>query len=122
MTVFSFSGFNAFDLFSNGHIARHAHFTMPAEPTLEISVTDDDGFLSGDAHRNEQGDDRSGQHATIEREGTEIGNGGTLYAENTWHLKGDDGKSYTLVELEQPGRLSPILSRSQPVLMISTFW
>ena len=105
MSVFTFTGFSEADLFGDGHIARHATFTMPAAATIEFSVTDDDSFLSGDAFRNERGDDRSGQTATITREGEEIGNGGRLYAEQVWQLYGDDGNTYRLVELEQPGRL-----------------
>ncbi|MEM8690337.1 MAG: fasciclin domain-containing protein [Pseudomonadota bacterium] len=105
MKEFTFTGFAAADLFENGHIARHESFTMPEVPTLVLSVTDDDKRLSGDARRNERGDDRSGQTATITRDGQEIGNGGTLYAERVWHLYGDDGETYTIVELEQPGRL-----------------
>lgn len=105
MTTFAFTAFSESDLIEHGHIARHAVFTMPGSPTLKVEVTDDDEFLSGDAHRNERGDDVSGQNATILRDGTEIGNLGTLYAEQVWTLKGSDGEVYRLVELEQPGFL-----------------
>lgn len=106
MSVFTFTGFAEADLFGDGHIGRHASFTMPEAATLEFSVTDDDSHLSGDAFRNERGDDRSGQTATIARGGDDIGNGGTLYAEQVWHLYDDNGAVYRLVELEQPGQLS----------------
>lgn len=105
MSVFTFTGFTEADLFGGEHIARHVSFTMPDAATLEFSVTDNDDHLSGDAFRNERGDDRSGQIAEILRDGEEIGNGGRLYAEKVWHLTGDNGESYRLVELEQPGHL-----------------
>ena len=105
MTHFTFTAFEGVDLFEHGRIARHLEFTMPEAATLEVTVTDNDRFLSGDALFNEKGDDFFGQHATITRDGEEIGNGGKLYAEQVWHLTGDDGKTYRLVELEQPGHL-----------------
>lgn len=105
MTDFAFTAFTRTDLFGSAHIGRHTVFTLPDVPTLEINVSDDDSFLSGDAHRNEHGDDLSGQLATITRDGTEIGNLGTLYVEQVWHLRGDDGQIYRLAELEQPGFL-----------------
>lgn len=105
MSVFTFTGFTGADLFGAGSVARHASFTMPEAATLEFSAADDDSHLSGDVFRNERGDDRSGQTATISRDGEEIGNGGTLYAEQVWHLYGDNGQVYRLVELEQPGHL-----------------
>lgn len=105
MTNFMFTAFAASDLFAGGRIFSHATFTLPDAPTLEVTVTDNDNHLSGDARSNERGDDRSGQTATILRDGEEIGNLGRLYAENVWHLRGDDGQTYRLVELEQPGFL-----------------
>lgn len=115
MSVFTFTGFAAADLFGAGHIARHASFTMPEAATLDFSVTDDDAYLSGDAFRNERGDDRSGQTATFTRDGEEVGNGGRLYAEQVWHLYGDNGQTYRLVELEQPGRLPDSFTFLGPV-------
>ncbi len=103
MKTFEFTGFAAADLFEEGAIHKGASFTMPAAATLTISVMDDDARLSGDVFRNERGDDRSGQKASILSHGEEVGTGGKLYAENTWHLRGDDGRVYRLVELEQPG-------------------
>ena len=79
MQTFSFTGFAQADLFGPSSIAPHLGFTMPAAATLGITVTDDDTRLSGDAFRNERGDDTRGQTATITRDGEEIGNGGTLY-------------------------------------------
>lgn len=105
MSPFTFSGFEQSDLFGPHGIFSHATFTMPAAPTLEITVTDDDDKLSGDARFNEVGDDHTGQTATLLRDGAEVGTGGRLYAEQVWHVSGDDGQSYRLVELEQPGHL-----------------
>ncbi|MCV3274020.1 fasciclin domain-containing protein [Roseobacter sinensis] len=115
MRTFIFTGFAKADLFGDGHIAPHASFTMPDAATLEFTVTDDDSRLSGDLRRNERGDDRSGQEAQILRAGEEVGNGGTLYAEQLWHLYGDDGRTYRLVELEQPGRLPDSFTYLGPV-------
>ncbi len=105
MKPFVFSGFANADLFGDKAIRSHLEFTMPEVPTLEITVFDNDHRLSGDARRNERGDDTSGQHASILKDGDEVGSGGRLYAENVWHLRGDDGQTYRLVELEQPGKL-----------------
>lgn len=105
MQTFSFTGFAQADLFGPSSIAPHLGFTMPTAATLDITVTDDDTRLSGDAFRNERGDDTRGQTATISRDGEEIGNGGTLYAERVWHVYDDQGVQYVLVELEQPGHL-----------------
>ncbi|MGZ2258791.1 fasciclin domain-containing protein [Roseobacter sp. A03A-229] len=115
MTTFTFTGFASADLFGDDQIASHASFTMPGAATLEFTVTDDDSRLSGDARRNERGDDRSGQQAEILRDGEEVGNGGTLYAEQVWHLYGDDGRAYRLVELEQPGHLPDSFTFLGPV-------
>lgn len=104
MTTFNFTAFAQADLFTHP-ITSNAQFTMPPSATLEISVSDDDSKLSGDARRNEKGDDQQGQTATITRDGQEVGNEGRLYAERVWTVQGDDGKTYKLVELEQPGAL-----------------
>jgi uncharacterized surface protein with fasciclin (FAS1) repeats len=105
MTQYTFTAFENADLFGTGAIASHASFTLPAGATLAVTVTDDDARLSGDARRNERGDDTSQQTATILRDGTEIGNLGRLYAERVWHVTDEDGTEYRLVELEQPGTL-----------------
>jgi uncharacterized surface protein with fasciclin (FAS1) repeats len=104
MKTFEFTGFSAADLFGAAGIHKGAGFTMPAAATLSFSVMDDDTRLSGDVFRNERGDDRSGQMAAISRHGEDVGTGGTLYAENVWHVTADDGRTYRLVELEQPGQ------------------
>ncbi len=107
MTIYEFSAFTNADLFGEHPIATHAHFIQPAAATLQVRLTDDDAKLSGDAFRNERGDDTSGQTATLTNvfDGEDIGNGGRLYAERIWHVFGDDNKVYVLAELEQPGVL-----------------
>ena len=68
MQQFVFTGFTADDLLAGAHLDLHASFVMPGSATLEFTVADDDHFLSGDAHRNEHGDDQHGQTATITRD------------------------------------------------------
>ena len=101
--TFAFTAFAAADLFGGGRAREAAGFEMPAAPTIAIAVVDDDPALSGDARRNERGDDRSGQTATVTRDGDEIGSGGRLYAEQIWQVEGADGVHYRLAELEQAG-------------------
>ncbi len=103
MKIFEFTGFASADLFGGTAIRNALEFTMPEAATLKIEVTDNDNRLSGDAHRNELGDDRNGQIGSLERDGQEVGTGGRLYAENVWYVHGENGVTYKLVELEQPG-------------------
>ena len=104
MKDYSFTAFTNADLFGEYAIARHAIFTMPEAATVKVTVTDNDGRMSGDFFLNELGDDLVGQHASLMQDGAEIGTGGRLYAENTWRVKDDAGNIYKLVELEQPGQ------------------
>ena len=55
MTTFSFTAYENADLFGHGYVREHAQFILPSGPTLEVILTDDDHFLSGDARRNELG-------------------------------------------------------------------
>ena len=105
MTNYTFTAFTRTDLFGDVHVGRHATFVMPAEPTLTVTVKDDDSKMSGDAHRNERGDDRSEQTAAILKDGADIGNGDTMYIEQIWRANGSDGAHYQIAELEQPGFL-----------------
>ncbi|CUH81955.1 Poly(beta-D-mannuronate) C5 epimerase 1 [Tritonibacter multivorans] len=107
MTTFSFTAYENSDLFGHGRIMEHAQFTVPDGPTVDVSLTDDDHFLSGDAWCNEFGDDKSGQTGTLTRvaDGGSVGINGRIYAENVWTVTGDNGQSYLLVEVEQPGLL-----------------
>lgn len=95
---FTFTAFGEADL-TDGHIIHGVTFTQPDVPTLSFSVTDNDGTLSGDFF--DRARDFSGQTAEITRDGDEIGNGGKIYAERVFEVEGSDGKTYTLVEIEQ---------------------
>ena len=107
MATYKFTAFENADLFGSGRIEMNAEFTLPLSPTVEVSVTDNDENLSGDARFNEFGDDLSGQTATLTRADSDetVGYNGRIYAENVWELSGDDGQIYKLVEVEQPGFL-----------------
>ncbi len=107
MATYSFTAFENADLFGSGRIEQNAEFTLPLSPTVEVSVSDNDENLSGDARFNEFGDDLSGQTATLTRADSDetVGYNGRIYAENVWELSGDDGQIYKLVEVEQPGFL-----------------
>lgn len=79
-------------------------FTMPTEATVCITACDNDSSLSGDAYHNENADDHYGQHAWIEGpNGTELGNGGQIYAESYYWVYDQHGNWYVLVEIEQEG-------------------
>lgn len=69
-------------------------FTMPAGATVCMSTYDNDSSLSGDYRDNAT--DRSGQKAIIDgaREGSQ------MYAESYHVLKGSDGKTYYMIEIE----------------------
>lgn len=68
---YEFTAFAGSDLLSQGdtQLSCGDTFTVPFSATACITVTDNDAKLSGDAWRNEQGDDRSGQIADIEVDG-----------------------------------------------------
>lgn len=79
-------------------------FTMPGGgPTVCMSTYDNDGYLSGDSNCDENADDRDGQNAYID--GGRVG--GQLYAECYHVLKGSDGKTYYLIEIEVEGYDAP---------------
>lgn len=78
-------------------------FTMPGSASVCITVTDDDGALSGDAYRNERGDDQSWQTADIEVDGALLHADTKVYAEEYYVLHGDDGRCYYMVEIETLG-------------------
>ena len=97
-STFEFTAFSETDLL-DGHIRHGASFVQPPAPALEFSVTDNDRFLSGDFFDNAA--DFRGQKADINRDGQDVGNGGQIYAERAFHVFGNDGNTYTLVEIEQ---------------------
>lgn len=71
-------------------------FTMPGSATVCLSAKDNDRFLSGDDCKNDKSADRYGQDACIDGEPV----GGKMYAESYHVLKGSDGKTYYLIEIE----------------------
>ena len=75
-------------------------FNMPGSATACITVTDNDGTLSGDAYRNEWGDDTSWQIADITVDGALIHDDRKIYAEEYYVLHDQDGNCYYLVEIE----------------------
>ena len=97
---FSFSAFKESDL-AQGNLGHGTVFTQPSVATLTISVLDNDAALSGDFY--DRALDRHGQHAEILDGGSDIGSGGRLYAERTFHVTDQNGVEYVLVELEQEG-------------------
>lgn len=105
VSTYEFTAFSAADLLAAGDKALSCGdcFTMPAGATACFSVRDDDRYLSGDGSRsgNENATDKSHQTASIMVDGKEVGNGGQIYAETKWTLRGSDGKCYTLIEIEQ---------------------
>lgn len=101
MTSFKTYEFTAFceaDLV-DGNLGKGSKFEMPANATVCFNVEDDGRFLSGD--KRDKALDKTGQYAEIIGEDGEIGNGGKIYAEQYFTLKGSDGKIYYLIEIEQ---------------------
>ncbi|WP_417525055.1 hypothetical protein [Marinovum sp.] len=106
MPTFSFTALAETDLTLNGSSNFFVGDTllMPDAPTLTITVTDDDGSLSGDNLTSEQADDTTGQTATItDADGVEQGNGGQIYGEAYFWVSDSAGTLYCLIEIEQEG-------------------
>ncbi len=78
-------------------------FTMPGSATVCMSTKDNDYFLSGDTYQNENANDGSGQKAFIDGEAV----GGQMYAESYHVLKGSDGQTYYMIEIEIEGHDAP---------------
>ncbi|WP_296940814.1 hypothetical protein, partial [uncultured Marivita sp.] len=77
---------------------------IPSEPTLVITVEDDDFSLSGDNIRSEFADDETGQTAkVINSNGVEVGNGGQIFGECYYWVSDEAGQRYMLIEIEQEG-------------------
>ena len=110
-TTYEFTAFTEADLLgdSNGSSIGYCDtFTMPASATTCFEVVDNDRFLSGDSRKNENSNDSSFQTATItDEDGNSIGNGGQIYAEKYHVLRGDDGKVYYMIEIEQENGDAP---------------
>ncbi|WP_211097179.1 SdrD B-like domain-containing protein, partial [Aliishimia ponticola] len=105
-TTYEFTAFAEADLLSAGdnNLGCGDTFTMPASASTCFSVSDNDRYLSGDKCYNENSDDTSGQKASIEgANGTELGNGGQIYAESYFWVQDSAGNWYMLIEIEQEG-------------------
>lgn len=104
--TYEFTAFTEADLTSGNdtNLGCGDSFTMPGSATTCISVTDNDGSLSGDNRRNENANDKHGQNASITGEdGNELGNGGQIYAEKYWWVCDTAGNWYVMIEIEQEG-------------------
>lgn len=104
---YEFTAFSASSLLSqgdNGHsIGCGDTFKMPSHADVCITVSDDDKFLSGDSHCDENANDHKGQAASIQASGAEAGNGGQIYAEVYHWVYDQHGNWYVMVEIEQEG-------------------
>ncbi len=86
----------------NGHsIGCGDSFTMPGSPTVTMSTWDNDSTLSGDCR--DRATDHSGQNAIVD--GARVGC--QMYAESYHVLKGSDGKTYYMIEIEVEGYNAP---------------
>ncbi|WP_420862167.1 SdrD B-like domain-containing protein [Algirhabdus cladophorae] len=74
-------------------------FTMPGSASVTLSTYDNDRTLSGDNWRNDNANDRSGQYASVDGERV----GSQMYAESYHILRGSDGKTYYMIEIEVEG-------------------
>lgn len=101
-TNWEITAFTESDLVS-GNLSCGSTFKMPANASVCITVKDNDSSLSGDGCYDDQAADGSGQQASIEGNGTEIGNGGQIYAESYYWVKDQYGNWYVLIEIEQEG-------------------
>lgn len=103
--TYEFTAFTGADLLQAGdhELSCGDQFDVPASATTCITVTDNDGSLSGDARRNELGDDRSWQIADIEVDGALVHDDAKIYAEEYYVLHGSDGSCYYLIEIEVAG-------------------
>lgn len=104
--TYEITAFAESDLLSggDGNLNCGDKFTMPGDATVCISVKDNDSFLSGDNYCNENANDRYGQQAEIIGEdGTDLGNGGQIYAESYFWVSDQNGNWYVMIEVEQEG-------------------
>ncbi|MEM6663195.1 MAG: SdrD B-like domain-containing protein [Pseudomonadota bacterium] len=100
--TFEFTAFSEAEL-DVGNVKSGTTFKMPTA-SLCISVKDNDPFLSGDSHKNENANDKHGQTASIDdRAGNDVGNGGQIYAEQWFWVKDQNGHRYKMIEIEQEG-------------------
>ena len=97
---YEFTAFNESD-FGVGDVNCGDTFTMPASATTCFNVSDNDAFLSGDCY--DESADHYGQHAAIEGDNGEVGNGGQIYAEKYFWVSDQNGNWYVMIEIEQEG-------------------
>jgi hypothetical protein len=104
-TKYEWTAFREADLLKSGdtNLGCGDSFVMPASATVCMTTWDNDATLSGDEYCDENATDSSGQLATIDgaRRGCQ------LYAESYHVLKGSDGKTYYLIEIEVEGYDAP---------------
>lgn len=99
--TYEFTALVGADLLSAGDTNLNCgdSFTM-VSATAMVTVTDNDGSLSGDARRNELGDDRSWQTADIMIDGLLVEDDSKIYAEEYYIVRDAHGNCYTLIEIE----------------------
>lgn len=97
---YEFTAFTEADFLGQGgngsSIGCGDSFTMPGSASVCLSTWDNDGSLSGDTCRDDQANDSSGQKAIVDGERV----GSQMYAESYHVLKGSDGKTYYMIEIE----------------------
>lgn len=101
--TYEFTAFSEADLLKAGdhNLSCGDKFVMPGHATVCITVKDNDKALSGDCWDNAT--DKYGQWAKIDAGGTEVGNGGQIYAESYYWVSDQYGNWYVMVEIEQEG-------------------
>jgi len=102
MREFEFSAFLGSDLLADGDqtISVDDVLIMPLSATSSFAVVDNDKTLSGDAWRDEVGDDRRGQKADIIVDGETVAENSKIYAEQYHILQDGSGNTYYLIEIE----------------------
>lgn len=102
---FNFTAFTGADLLADGATSLSCGdtFSMPVAASATLTVLDDDPKLSGDARRNELGDDKRSQTADVRIDGEIAHEGVGVYAEETCYLRDEAGNRYVLVEVEIAG-------------------
>ncbi len=103
--LFEFTAFSGADLLADGDnwLNIGDSFATPFSAAAEFTVRDNDSRLSGDAQRNEQGDDRRGQIADIELNGVSAYVGVKIYAEQFYVVRDQFGAEFRLIEIEVAG-------------------
>lgn len=102
---YEWTAFRESDLLQSGdtNLGCGDKFVMPSSATVCMSTWDNDGSLSGDDCWDDRAADSSGQDAWVN--GARVGC--QMYAEQYHVLKGSDGKTYYLIEIEVEGYDAP---------------